>query len=62
MICATHGVETNEVCGEPVCGACYGEALLAERVSTWRKNPTGVIDMTYGLSGHDDHYRPPEET
>lgn len=32
MNCKKHGTPMNEVCGEHVCGTCYGERLMTEPV------------------------------
>lgn len=60
MECQKHpGQQMNEVCGEPVCGSCFGEQLMTEPYAkNLRKQPTGFIDMTQGLFGTDEHYEP----
>jgi hypothetical protein len=49
------GHATALVCGEEVCGTCYGEALLTEPLPMLVQR--GPIDLTKGLFGHDEHRR-----
>lgn len=59
MECSKHpGRPMNVVCGESVCGSCYGERLLAERLP---RGPRGEApDLSKGLFGRNEHYRPPK--
>jgi hypothetical protein len=48
----------NEVCGEPVCGACYGEELLTEPYRPAKRTPPvepwmfkGSIEKTLRKTG-----------
>lgn len=58
MECSKHpGRPMNVVCGEPVCGACYGERLMVERMPKMvQREP---VDLSKGLFGRNEHYRPP---
>jgi hypothetical protein len=59
MECPKHpGRQMNEVCGEPVCGSCFGEMLLTEPLP--RRRPGPEPDLTFGLSGHHVHLNDPD--
>lgn len=53
--CLVHPESGGSVCGEFVCGTCYGERLLTDPMPKMRRLPE--IDMTNGLHGHDLHFR-----
>lgn len=42
--------EKQQVCGEEVCGTCYGEALLTERIPDRR--PGRALEQVYDPSKH----------
>lgn len=49
MECPKHG-PMQDVCGEPVCGTCYGENLLTERIPDRRPGP--ALESVYDPSKH----------
>lgn len=58
-MCEKHPESTGTVCGEPVCGTCYGERLLSEPFQTRRPVPPMP---TYECCGkqyvvRSDHHR-----
>lgn len=56
--CEKHPLSGGVVCGEFVCGSCYGERLLTEKMQ--KPRPKLTIDLTKGLFGRNDHYKLPE--
>jgi len=60
MECPKHpGRPMGLVCGSPVCGSCYGEMLLVERMPKGGYRFTGSpMDLSKGMFGRDEHYVP----
>lgn len=49
MICSKHEIEMQLICYDYVCGYCYGENLLSEKIKAPKLTP---MELVYEESSH----------